>query len=177
MSLSILCGLNVNLSCGLCANPFYFIHSHRYIGLWIFPVISNRWHWELRHLFCALNCAQKSWHSEHDRCWHSDLHISLYMAFVRRQGLLGHCRLFTVIFYLLQPFFVCEILQFSGHDNKTCNPWMSDRVPRVQVTQCPGSALYCQLWSQGKLQQSHHSSNSGPLLGAQSIDSSCVHRQ
>ena len=30
-----------------------------------------------RHLFCALNCAQKSWHSEHDRCWHSELHISL----------------------------------------------------------------------------------------------------
>ena len=81
----------------------------------------------------------------------------LWMAFVRRQGLLGHCRLFTVLFYLLQPFFVCEILQFSGRDNKTCNPWMSARVPRVQVNQCPGSALYCQLWSQGKLQQSHHS--------------------
>ena len=71
---------------------------------WALNILRYWWHWELRHLFYALNC----WHSEHDRCWHSELYISLVlMAFVRRQGLLGHCRILTVSYVLPPPAFLC----------------------------------------------------------------------
>ena len=176
MSLSILCGLNVNLSCGLCANPFYFIHSHRYIGLWIFPVISNRWHWELRHLFCALNCAQKSWHSEHDRCWHSELYISL-------DGICKKTRpprpLQNIYRYL---YFTSSSLSLFA---KFCNSLaaiikLANRECQPGCRVCRSTSVQAAHWTFikcGLKENSNRAITAQPLLGAQSIDSSCVYRQ
>ena len=171
MSLSILCGLNVNLSCG----RYMQIHFTSFtrtdiLGFEFF--LWYRWNWELRHLFYALNC----WHSEHDRCWHSELYISL-------DGICKKTRpprpLQNIYRYL---YFTSSSLSLFA---KFCNSLAA--IIKLAIRECQPGCRVCRSTSVqaahwtfikcGLKENSNRAITAQPLLGAQSIDSSCVYRQ